>query len=71
MIPAGRIGLCVSAFSFVDGLKLSVSADEGVCKHTKFLTDRVYNNVMSEIERMKDVPVPDNKEKELKEKKED
>ena len=26
---------------------------------------------MNEIERMKDVPVPDNKEKELKEKKED
>ena len=70
IVPAGRVGLAIGVFSFVNSLTLCVSADEAVCKHTKFLTDHIYDNILKEMERMKDVPVPD-KEKELKQKKGD
>ena len=55
VIPAGRVGLCIGCFSFVNTLKISVTADEAVCKDTKYLVDQIWENIIGEIERMKDV----------------
>ena len=56
---AGRVGLCVSAMSYADAFRVCITADEAICQDTKFLVDKIYGNIQNEIERMKDVKVPE------------
>jgi len=37
-----------------------------MCKDTKFLLDSIEKNIRDEIERMKDIPVPEIKSKDAK-----
>ena len=55
---AGRVGMTVSILSFVEVLKISVLADKNICQDTRFLVNQIERNILNEIERMKDVPVP-------------
>ena len=55
---AGRVGLCVSCMSYGTTFKICVTSDEEICRDTVFLTERIHKNIMDEIERMRDVPVP-------------
>ena len=58
IMSAGQLGLCLSAMSFAQDFRFSITADEAVFKDTKALVDSIYKNIKDEIERMKDVPVP-------------
>jgi len=55
---SGSIGICVSCISYNENYKIAITADEGVCPNTKLLVDSIQDNIESEIERMKDVPLP-------------
>ena len=61
LLIAGRSGLGVSCISYDAAFTVSVTADEAVCKDTTYLTDAIEKNIRDEIERMRDVPVPEAK----------
>ena len=58
VLVAGRVGMSVSLISMVEHMKISVLADKSICQDTRFLVDKIERNILSEIERMKDVPAP-------------
>ena len=58
VVVSGRVGLVVSCVSYIDTFKICATADEALCKDTRFLVDSIYKNIEDEMQRMKDVPVP-------------
>ena len=52
IVPAGRFGLCVGFMSWDKTLKIAVTADQSICKDTKYLVDKIERNILEEIERM-------------------
>ena len=58
-LGGGCVGMLICGISNWKTFKISVTADEIVCPQTKFFVDKIYQNIMDEIERMKDIPVPE------------
>jgi len=58
IVPAGQIGLCVGFMSWDKTLKIAVTADESICKDTRYLVDKIERNIREEVERMQATPVP-------------
>ena len=60
---AGRCGLAISCMSYGEVFNINISADEGVMKDTDVLLQNMITGINDEIERMKDVEVPQALEK--------
>ena len=58
VICAGRVGLAVTCISYDKTFHIAVIADDGITKESKNIVKMIDNNILSEIERMKDMPVP-------------
>ena len=61
IIAGGRVGLTISAISYADSFRFSVVCDEAMMDETQSLNDMISNNILKEIERMKNTPLPDQK----------
>ena len=59
VMVAGRVGMTVSCISYNKNFGIAVTSDEAICQDTRFLTDKIYNNIVNEIERMKEVKIDD------------
>ena len=62
---AGRLGMIVCAVSQSGYLRLTFSTDEVICddKTTKRILQMLRDNIMQEIERTKDMTMPESPEK--------
>lgn len=58
MMISGRVGLGVSCMSYGESFKIALTADEEVCRESRKLVDLIEANIMNEVERLRDVPVP-------------
>lgn len=62
-MSAGRIGLIMCAISQSGALRLTLTSDQIICdeKTNQRILKMVYDNVISEIERTKEMPMPEDK----------
>lgn len=57
VMVAGRVGMTVSCISYNKNFSIVVTSDEAICQDTRFLVDKIYNNIIAEIERMKHIKI--------------
>ena len=62
-MSAGRIGMILCAISQSGALRLTLTSDQIICDEqtNERILKMVYDNIMLELERTKDMPMPEDK----------
>lgn len=55
---AGRVGLSVCFISYGESLRIAITGDDAVCQDNQLIMDLIEDNLNSEMDNLKDFPVP-------------